>query len=86
MSLGLILRILIVILIARMLWRIVAGLMRGTGPAGTSAAPRTPVSLVRDPVCGTYVVPSRRLSVSAADGIHYFCSEQCRREYGARRG
>jgi YHS domain-containing protein len=33
--------------------------------------------LVKDPVCGTYVVRSRAVSRTAADGSHYFCSREC---------
>jgi YHS domain-containing protein len=44
------------------------------------AAPRPPVAsdeLVKDPVCGTYVVRSRAIGRPAADGLRYFCSPEC---------
>jgi YHS domain-containing protein len=33
--------------------------------------------LVKDPVCGTYVVRSRAVSRPAAKGPPYFCSAEC---------
>ena len=33
--------------------------------------------LVKDPVCGTYVVRSRAVSRPAAEGAEYFCSADC---------
>jgi YHS domain-containing protein len=33
--------------------------------------------LVKDPVCGTYIVRSRAVSRRAADGSRYFCSAEC---------
>jgi hypothetical protein len=41
----------------------------------------TPVGdeLVKDPVCQTYIVKSRAVRRTAADGVRYFCSEQCAR-------
>jgi YHS domain-containing protein len=33
--------------------------------------------LVKDPVCGTYVVRARAVSRAAAEGARYFCSAEC---------
>jgi len=33
--------------------------------------------LVKDPVCGTYVVRSRAVSRAVAEGARYFCSPEC---------
>lgn len=38
--------------------------------------------LVKDPVCGTYVVRSRAVSRPAGDGRLYFCSAECARRFG----
>ena len=38
--------------------------------------------LVKDPVCGTYVVRSRAVSRPAADGSFYFCSAECAGRFG----
>jgi hypothetical protein len=41
--------------------------------------PSLPDELVKDPVCQTYVVRSRAVRRSAADGPRYFCSAECAR-------
>ena len=38
--------------------------------------------LVKDPVCGTYVVRSRAVSRPTADGALYFCSAECASRFG----
>ena len=67
---------------------IVAAVLRlGRGIAEGLRAPRRPartsVPLVRDPVCGTFVVPTRALTAGTGSSTRYFCSERCRRAYGA---
>ena len=49
-------------------------------------APKPPnaVPLVRDPVCGTCVVPSTALSSGAGSQTKFFCSENCRRTCGMK--
>jgi YHS domain-containing protein len=51
------------------------------GPAGGGAAS---VPLVRDPVCGTYVVRTKALTAGSGDQLQYFCSEKCRDEFARR--
>ncbi len=79
--LGWAIRIIILILIVRALWRFVSGVVEG---APREHRPKPSVPLVRDPVCGTYVVPARALNLASADGVRYFCSEKCRRAYRGR--
>ena len=45
----------------------------------TTPRPRPIASdeLVKDPVCGTYIVRSRAVSRTAGDGFRYFCSAEC---------
>jgi YHS domain-containing protein len=72
----------LVIVVARLFWRLVDGVIagaRGASPRGPTAA----VKLVRDPVCGTFVAPTTALSASVGGSTHYFCSEECRRQYSA---
>jgi len=74
----------LLMVVARLFWRFVDGLIagaRGSAPQGRSA---TAVKLVRDPVCGTYVPARAALSVTAGGTTHYFCSEECRREFSSR--
>jgi YHS domain-containing protein len=37
--------------------------------------------LVKDPVCGTYIVRSRAVSRIADEGPRYFCSAECARRF-----
>lgn len=77
---GLTLRIILVILIVRAIWRLVVGISRGLN--GPSDGPRPgAVALVRDPICGTYVVPGRALAVRDGALVRYFCSERCREAF-----
>jgi YHS domain-containing protein len=38
--------------------------------------------LVKDPVCGTYVVRSRAVRRGGTDGARYFCSPECAGRFG----
>jgi YHS domain-containing protein len=75
----------LIIVIARSFWTMVDGIIEGAG--GTprrrrgGGPGRAPVKLVRDPVCGTFVAPNAALSTTARGETHYFCSEQCRRQF-----
>ena len=76
------------ILLSRAFWRIAASFMEGlTGgerrPTGGSA-PARGVQMVRDPVCGTFVVPERAVTLPDGRGRVYFCSNACRDKYRAR--
>ena len=42
------------------------------------------VHMARDPVCGTFVVPERAVSIADGHSRVYFCSERCRDAYRAR--
>jgi hypothetical protein len=77
------LRLIFVWFIARGLLRLVRGIAQGLQEP---RAPQPPgaVPLVRDPVCGTFVVPASALSVGSGAEIRFFCSERCRRAYGLK--
>ena len=74
------------LVIARTFWRFVDGIMRGVaGPApqgGRRAG--APVKMSQCPVCGTYVVPGKALSIASSGSTIYFDSEKCRAEYQSR--
>ena len=77
---GWMLRLLFAVLIIRLIWKFVAGVVAGAHePRPRGAKPGGP--LVRDPVCGTYVQPSRALSVRSGGATHYFCSKECMRSF-----
>jgi YHS domain-containing protein len=73
---------------ARVVWRMIDGAIEGyTGEPrapGTSNVPAKGVPMVRDPVCGTFVLPSRAVSLVEGRRDVYFCSENCRDKYRAR--
>ena len=66
----------------RVAWRLLKGVFQGMGyqrPGDTNT-----VGLVRDPNCGTFVVPSHALTTGSGTSTRYFCSEKCKREYAAK--
>jgi YHS domain-containing protein len=73
----------LLIIVARIFWRMVDGIIEGASgrPPGQV---RSGVKLQRDPICGTYVSPGSALSLTAGGTTRYFCSEKCRNEYLAR--
>jgi YHS domain-containing protein len=93
---GWVLRFILLMIVIRVIWRFIGGIIdgisgdssarpqesqrrrRGAGPGGPGAAS---VPLVRDPVCGTYVVRTKALTTGTGDRMQYFCSEKCRDEY-----
>ena len=81
--------ILIFILIlaaARFFWRVVETIIRAAGPAPTprGGGPPASVKMLPCPVCGTYVVPGKAISIVSQGAPVYFCSDKCRAEYRPR--
>ena len=80
-------RLIVSFVLISLILRSVVRLMRGVaeGLSGPKP-PRSPkaVPLVRDPVCGTYVVPASALTSGAGGQLKYFCSENCRRAYAMK--
>jgi YHS domain-containing protein len=77
---GWILKIILFLILMRLLWRLARGIMEGYAPDVRSRG----VGLVRDPVCGVFVVPSQALTAVADGQTKYFCSEKCRAEFRGR--
>lgn len=76
----------------RALSRLWAGVVRGmqVGPdagghqsrTGSTRVPKRGVQMVRDPICGTFVVPERAVALSTPSNERlYFCSTDCRDSY-----
>ena len=72
--------ILFVVLI-RALSRLMRGILQGAGYQRDAIQAKPSVNLVRDPVCGVFVVPSKALTAGSGGDTKYFCSEKCRREW-----
>ncbi len=72
------------IVISRMFWRIVRSFREGV--AGGQRQPGVPprgVAMVRDPVCGTFVLPERAVTLVHGRERVSFCSDACRDKYRA---
>jgi YHS domain-containing protein len=77
----LLLFVLLAMIIARAFWRFIDGLTEGLRGAPRGNMPTQGVGMVRDPVCGTFVVPDRALSIGERDHRVFFCSTECRDKY-----
>ena len=77
---GWILRIVLLFIVVRMVWRLIGGVIDGIAgkPAPSRGRPEQAVALVKDPVCGTYVVKAKALAASVDGQTTWFCSERCR--------
>jgi YHS domain-containing protein len=74
-----IIRVVVILIIIRILWRILMGPIRR--PRHERETRGKAVPLVRDPVCGTYLLPDRAIKVGTGEKTLYFCSETCRAKY-----
>jgi YHS domain-containing protein len=74
---------LLFVLIARSFWRFIGSIVEGASapPRSRHEPPARGVAMERDPVCGTFVVPSNALTLAGRDRPVYFCSERCREAY-----
>ena len=90
-----ILLLFLVFAVGRFIWRLLEAVMRAAGPASPGARsggpfdsaqgkPPASVKMLPCPVCGTYVVPGKAISVASGGAAVYFCSETCRAEYQTR--
>ena len=80
--------LLLFVVAARFFWRFVDAVVRGAmGPqAQSTRRGNTPVSVKMQPcpVCGTYVVPGKAISMVKGGAPVYLCSEKCRAEFQSR--
>ena len=85
---GWLLRFILLSVLIWIVWRFLSGIIDGLRPddekprrGGRSAS----VPLVRDPVCGTYVVRANAITMGSGTQTQYFCSQKCRDEFSRRR-
>jgi YHS domain-containing protein len=77
--------VILFLFVARALRGLWGGILEGLNqPATRGGVPSRGVPMVRDPVCGTFVVPERAVSLSVGRDIVYFCSVACRDAYRTR--
>jgi YHS domain-containing protein len=81
---GWLLRFILLLVIVRAVWRLLAGVFQGLHGLESHANGPKALPLVQDPVCGTFVVPSRALTLGRGDSVLYFCSERCLTKYRSR--
>jgi YHS domain-containing protein len=79
-----VLLLVLIVLAARGFWRIVDGIVEGVTGHGPSQVPGRGVQMVRDPVCGTFVLPERAVTLGDGRQRVFFCSTTCRDKYRAR--
>ena len=72
--------------IGRALWRLLDAIIEGaTGQRGGGGqVPQRGVQMVRDPVCGTFVVRDHALTLTDGRTEMFFCSDACRDTYRKR--
>ena len=79
----------VVVIFVRLLIARLQGMLTGTatqpgaGRAGRRSAERS-MPLVKDPVCGVYIEPSRAVEARIGSTVHYFCSEACEQAFRQR--
>jgi hypothetical protein len=85
MLLRLVLFIVFAVVFARGFWRLVDGIVEGiSGGSHRGQVPTRGVHMVRDPVCGTFVLPDHALTLVDGRARLFFCSDACRAKYQAR--
>jgi len=77
----LVLLALLLLVVAWAFWRFVDGIIEAFGGLPRKSRSKTPMKLVRDPVCGTWVSPRESLGLRAGNTTHYFCSDACRAKF-----
>jgi hypothetical protein len=73
-----ILELVLALVVVQALWRLIGGLISGIARAPAPRAPQRGVPMVRDPVCGTFVVPDRAVTLTNGRERLFFCSTACR--------
>ena len=77
------------VVMARVFWRFIDAVVRGASGAGSRASgrrsgPAPAVKMAQCPVCGTYVVPGKAISLVSNGVPVYFDTEKCRAEFQSR--
>jgi YHS domain-containing protein len=73
----------LITLVVRAVMKFFGGVVEGaSGPRRTSIP--AAAKMVKDPVCGTYVVKERALVASRGDETAWFCSPECQQAWQRR--
>jgi len=84
MALSWFIRFLVVMVLVRLGWKFLTGLVEGA-TQNPKVTPKRGVPLVRDPICGTYVDRARAVNFRLRSEVYYFCSEDCLAAYRQQR-
>jgi YHS domain-containing protein len=79
-----ILQFFLILAVVRAVWRLGKGVLEGAGYRRVDGPVKVGVKLERDPVCGTYVSPSKAPALRVGGETIYFCSDTCRRQWERR--
>ena len=74
----------LITLVVRSVMRLLAGIVQGASGTGDRPVAPPPTKMVKDPVCGTYVVPSKALTATRGGETAWFCSPQCQHAWQRR--
>ena len=80
--------VLLALVVLRAVWRLLDGVLEGFAGRTSGSGSRVPqrgVQMVRDPVCGTFVVPERAIALTDRGSQVFFCSPTCRDKYRSQR-
>ena len=77
------------VVIARVFWRFFDAIVRGASAAASKGGAQrsgsaAAVKMSQCPVCGTYVVPGKAISLVSDGAPVYFDTEKCRAEFQSR--
>lgn len=75
---------LLIMLVVRSVFRLLAGIVDGASSGNSPKAAPPTTNMVKDPVCGTYVVPSKALTASRGNQTAWFCSPECQHAWQRR--
>jgi hypothetical protein len=79
-----VLLLLLIVFVARAFWRMVDGMLEGlSGRRRGAGSPQRGVQMVRDPVCGTFILPEKAVALVDGSRRMFFCSTVCRDKYRA---
>ncbi len=71
----------LILALIRAVWRLAKGVLEGAGYQRVDGPAPVGTKLERDPICGTYVSPSKAPALRVGGRTLYFCSDKCRREW-----
>ena len=75
----------LIVVLARGFWRLMDGVLDGMSLEGPRRrVPSRGTQMVRDPVCGTFVLPARATTLHDGHQRVFFCSAACRDKYRTR--